>query len=1029
MSVCAGYRSSGRQSPVKRTIPLFRPLCTTEKPPKLWFSSALQSLNDKTPQQQQQQHHHHKQRMAPPPPPPPPLPPRGGTDQQQQQRKSLTSRWLESKQDSDEESVASAAEYNSVASATEYNVAEQQQHQHMSTTNTISTNFGVGSCHSTKPYGDNEIIDEQTRRSLETMSVVKEEPEEETEDIGSVRLLSRRTLEDDNGIVHRSDFLKQDSDEESVASAAEYNVAEQQQQHHHMASTNTVSTNFGVGSCHSTKPYGDNEIIDEQTRRSLETMSVVKEEPEEETEDIGSVRLLSRRTLEDDNGIVHRSDFLKSNYPYESSESDEDDHPNAHLAAYGIHRLGIYEALQKVQDEKINVSGFGGKTTIFNSSLIKFVMKTDIGPKELFANSTQQIATTVPVVYGVPGKPMEVNISYKTPDVLIGMDYFMEFITSLEKAGQDVYIVNSVVGKMICKSMPQLQTNTVTSLAIESQTFDEDESNLKKFWNLEDMGIKDSENNDEEAKILEKFKKNVKFENHRYFVSWPEKENHEELPSNAGLALGRMKSMFKRLSSDPKLLDDCDKIVKDQHAREVIEIAPEIPEGHLVHYLSPQAVITPQKITTKIRMVFDASAKISKFAPCLNDCFIRGPLNMPDLSGILLRFRRGKYVLVGDIEKAFHTIYLNKESRDSVRFFWVKDISKPITNDNLIIYRFIGVPFGVISSPFILWSIIMLHLQKLEDENLRHIDENFYVDNITLLVDDETEGVNQFTKIRNHFLDASMNIREWLSNSPKINHAIPEEIRQQNTTTKILGLNWNSVADSLQIEMKQFSGTENWTKRKILKFIASTFDPLGFLSPVTVKGRVFMQKLFREKVQWDELLKDKLLNEWKKIFKDWNGIIEVARKYVEDKFPDAENVEMHSFADASPDAYCAVIYLRIKTENGIETVLVFAKVRLQPLNKKLTIPQIEVMGIWLAAKMIIYVAKQLKLESCKKYIWTDSKIAYHWIKKFPKDVFVTNRLKEVLKCNATCYFVPGILNPADLGTRGITFEQLKNAEC
>jgi hypothetical protein len=228
MSVCAGYRSSGRQSPVKRTIPLFRPLCTTEKPPQLsWFSSALQSLNDTTPQQ-----HHHKQRMAPPPPPPPPLPPRGGTDQQQQQRKSLTSRWLES---------------------------------------------------------------------------------------------------------------KQDSDEESVASAAEYNVAEQQQQQHHMSTTNTVSTNFGVGS-HSTKPYGDNEIIDEHTRRSLETMSVVKEEPEEETEDIGSVRLLSRRTLEDDNGIVHRSDFLKSNYPFESSESDEDDHPNAHLAAYGIHRLGIYEA-------------------------------------------------------------------------------------------------------------------------------------------------------------------------------------------------------------------------------------------------------------------------------------------------------------------------------------------------------------------------------------------------------------------------------------------------------------------------------------------------------------------------------------------------------------------------------------------------------------------------------------------------------------------------------------------------------------
>uniref|UniRef100_A0A914ZFA1 Uncharacterized protein n=1 Tax=Panagrolaimus superbus TaxID=310955 RepID=A0A914ZFA1_9BILA len=232
MSVCAGYRNNttGRSSPVKRTIPLFRPLCTTEKPPQLsWFSSALQSLNDTTPLS-----HHHKQRMAPPPPPPPPLPPRGGTDQQQQQRKSLTSRWLESKQDSDEEGTAM-----------QYDVSAAE-HRSSSTTMPMPMTM--------------------------------------------------------------------------------------------------ASTNFGVTL--SSKPYGDNETIDEQTRRSLETMSVVKEEPEEETEEIGTVRLLSRRTLEnDDNGIVHRSDFLKSNYPYDSSESEEEEHPNAHLAAYGIHRLGIYEAV------------------------------------------------------------------------------------------------------------------------------------------------------------------------------------------------------------------------------------------------------------------------------------------------------------------------------------------------------------------------------------------------------------------------------------------------------------------------------------------------------------------------------------------------------------------------------------------------------------------------------------------------------------------------------------------------------------
>uniref|UniRef100_A0A914YQM0 Integrase catalytic domain-containing protein n=1 Tax=Panagrolaimus superbus TaxID=310955 RepID=A0A914YQM0_9BILA len=85
------------------------------------------------------------------------------------------------------------------------------------------------------------------------------------------------------------------------------------------------------------------------------------------------------------------------------------------------------------------------------------------------------------------------------------------------------------------------------------------------------------------------------------------------------------------------------------------------------------------------------------------------------------------------------------------------------------------------------------------------------------------------------------------------------------------------------------------------------------------------------------------------------------------------------------------------------------------------------MGIWLAAKIVTYVSTQMKLEKCEKFIWTDSQISYYWFQKHPKNVFVSNRLKEVLRSNSTCLFIPGILNPADLGTRGISFEELKSS--
>uniref|UniRef100_A0AC34FDI0 Integrase catalytic domain-containing protein n=1 Tax=Panagrolaimus sp. ES5 TaxID=591445 RepID=A0AC34FDI0_9BILA len=684
--------------------------------------------------------------------------------------------------------------------------------------------------------------------------------------------------------------------------------------------------------------------------------------------------------------------------------------------------------LQIIQEEELHVVGFAAKASKYNSALVNFQIKTSIGDyKEIFANSTKKIATTVPVVYADKFESNDIKIVNKTPDILIGMDYFLQFITSFEKADDDIYIVNSIVGKMICKNVLKTETTTVTSLAIdEPQNIIEDENDLQKFWRLEDLGIKDSV--EDEEQILEKFKQNVKFEDRRYYVSWPEKEDHDELPTNAGLALGRLKSTFRRYSHIPEFLNDCGKIIAEQEARGTVEVAPKIPDGKLVHYLSSHAVITPEKTTTKVRMVFDASAKISKYAPSLNDCLIRGPLNMPDLGGILLRIRRGKYMLVGDIEKAFHQIYLNKKDRDAVRFFWAKDPSKPITNDNLIVYRFIGVPFGVISSPFILWIIILLHLKKLNIEELRNIAENFYVDNLFLLVDDIMKGIKQFETIRNHFLQASMNIREWLSNDSQINQAFPENIRQKDSTTKILGLKWNSEADTLQVELKNTCDTTLWTKRKVLKFIASTFDPLGFLSPVTVKGRCFMQKLFKEKLTWDEPLNENLSYQWKLILKDWNGTIKVPRKYTENSFPDNDQVEIHAFADASQQAYCTCIYLRIKTSNGYETPLIFAKTRLQPVNKVLTIPKLEIMGIWLAGKIITYVSKQMKLEGCKRYIWTDSQISFYWFQKSPKNVFVTNRLKEVLKSEATCRFVPGHLNPADLGTRGISFEDLKNSK-
>ena len=85
---------------------------------------------------------------------------------------------------------------------------------------------------------------------------------------------------------------------------------------------------------------------------------------------------------------------------------------------------------------------------------------------------------------------------------------------------------------------------------------------------------------------------------------------------------------------------------------------------------------------------------------------------------------------------------------------------------------------------------------------------------------------------------------------------------------KVLGLNWNSDTDNIVFCLSQLASTIEEgpvTKRKILRLTAKIFDPLGLITPVTTPLKVFLQKLFQQKVGWDEHLQDDLADEWAKL--------------------------------------------------------------------------------------------------------------------------------------------------------------------
>ena len=180
-----------------------------------------------------------------------------------------------------------------------------------------------------------------------------------------------------------------------------------------------------------------------------------------------------------------------------------------------------------------------------------------------------------------------------------------------------------------------------------------------------------------------------------------------QLSDNYQLAVGRLNSLLKRIQGNPELIQRYDSIIKDQLKKEIIE---------------------------------EVNDRTEKGCKSLNECLYRGPVILEDLCGLLLRFRTYKVALTADIEKAFLQVGLQPADRDVTRFLWLKDPTKPLSKDNLQIYRFTRVPFGVISSPFLLGATILHHLEQVGTPTADKIMKHMYVDNLLTGVNSSKEA-------------------------------------------------------------------------------------------------------------------------------------------------------------------------------------------------------------------------------------------------------------------------------------------------
>ena len=120
----------------------------------------------------------------------------------------------------------------------------------------------------------------------------------------------------------------------------------------------------------------------------------------------------------------------------------------------------------------------------------------------------------------------------------------------------------------------------------------------------------------------------IRFENGHYVVKLPWRQHHGILPDIFELSSGRLISTLKRMNKDSPLLKEYDRKINEQLQSGIIEqVYPSLmkPHDQRVHYLSHHPVVRENADTTKVRIVMDASAKITADTPSLNECLYTGP--------------------------------------------------------------------------------------------------------------------------------------------------------------------------------------------------------------------------------------------------------------------------------------------------------------------------------------------------------------------------------------------------------------------
>ena len=525
------------------------------------------------------------------------------------------------------------------------------------------------------------------------------------------------------------------------------------------------------------------------------------------------------------------------------------------------------------------------------------------------------------------------------------------------------------------------------------------------------------------------------------------------------------------------------KLIEEDRVVEIVD-----PEAHSednkVTYLPHSIVHSPASLTTPYRVVYDGSATLQSKPTkvTFNDNLLQGVALHQNLQALLIRFRKRKFVLNGDIKALFLQVLLHESHQDFCRFLWKTDRYAPIK-----VYKFKVLLFGLNCSPTIAMAAVQrLTKMVLEDPTssdhdvlaARRLMEDIYVDDLVTTFESRQELMNCYTSINKILAKGSFCMRKFMSNDLTFLRTVPVESRlpgliedeiiepqiadptvrsfqepegtnpdkdlvllpRKNVVslcddaqeglhstfadTTTLGYRYNVRDDLLVYDQYEHlhEVEDEPSMRTLASKLAKIFDPLGFLSGFILYARNLLRQCHEEKYSWTtKIPKDS------NIFRDFQVWLKNTKNLSKITFPRYAPYNDTSVfaicADACKTGIACTVHAITTVDGKTVSNLLFVQTRIVNTDlKKRVMAALELTALDRAATLGLFLVNHLQISKSQIVLNTDSMVTTQWLRHDAHNLapFVAARVKRIQESGFFVRHIEGPINPSDIYSRGVS---------